>query len=806
MMKSLTSLLLLILLSLSPLRAVAETPASSVSPAAVQDAPSPLSPADAQRALEVLQNPAKRAALIDTLQTIAKAAPADVGTKTAPISTTPAGASTSAAKPATAASTPVVPLAPGSVGAQLLAAISAWLKALGGDIAAAAHSATDFPLLIAGIRQIAADPVARMAVLDALWRIVVVLGGALVAAWIGRLVLSRPAKALDSAAAAQGMIARHAAPASAGRAALVQAGEILRRLPAALARLALGLLPVAAFAGTAVLLMGSGLIPSDRARSIISTVAQAYILFRIITSVTAALVAPANAHDRLVRVDDHLAAYIELWIRRIATIAVFGVAFANVAFILGLGPAPRDLLVKLVALVAHLCLVIIVLQNRQRVAALIAAPAGARGASATLRNRLAETWHDIAIFVILALWLAWALAIREGLSNLTSIVLLSIGVLVGAWLATTAVLGILDRVFHVPPTVAQRYPGIEVRANRYYPLLRRVVIAAIVLIAAVVMLQVWGIDAVRWFRAGSIGGHLVAVAITICVTIALAILVWEFADAAIDRHLARLAAESAVARAARLKTLLPMLRTMLMIAILLVLGLTVLSQIGINIAPLLAGAGIVGIAIGFGSQKLVQDVITGLFLLLENAMQVGDWVTVSGLSGSVEKLSIRTIWLRAGDGSVHIIPFSSVSSVTNTNRGLGNAAVSVEVPWREDPDRVGAMLVDIAAGMRKEPAFEAFMLSDLQLWGVDKVDGSMVTIAGQIVCTDAGRWPVQREFNRRLKLRSQELGVDLYDPRRSFILREPPTEEPKETNDRRPPDRRTAGGGPVPFARDAERS
>ena len=179
---------------------------------------------------------------------------------------------------------------------------------------------------------------------------------------------------------------------------------------------------------------------------------------------------------------------------------------------------------------------------------------------------------------------------------------------------------------------------------------------------------------------------------------------------------------------------------------------------------MLAGAGILGVAIGFGSQKLVQDLITGIFLLLENAMQVGDAVTVSGLSGTVEALSVRTIRLRASDGSVHIIPFSAVTSVTNVNRGLGNAAVTVTVAYDEDTDRVSEELKAIVAGMRADPALSAMMLSDLQLWGVDKVDGASVTIAGQVVCTDSGRWPVQREFNRRMKRRFQELGIRVYNP------------------------------------------
>jgi small-conductance mechanosensitive channel len=207
----------------------------------------------------------------------------------------------------------------------------------------------------------------------------------------------------------------------------------------------------------------------------------------------------------------------------------------------------------------------------------------------------------------------------------------------------------------------------------------------------------------------------------------------------------------------------------------------ILSEIGVNIGPLLAGAGIVGVAIGFGSQKLVQDLITGIFLLLENAMQVGDNVTVSGLSGTVENLSVRTIRLRAGDGSVHIIPFSSVTTVTNVNRGLGNASVSVSVAAHENTDRVCDTLKDIVATMREEQDFTAKMLSDLQLWGVDKLDGASATITGQVVCTDSGRWSVQREFNRRMKLRFDELGIELYNPMQQTVaVRRFATTTPKD--------------------------
>jgi small-conductance mechanosensitive channel len=293
-----------------------------------------------------------------------------------------------------------------------------------------------------------------------------------------------------------------------------------------------------------------------------------------------------------------------------------------------------------------------------------------------------------------------------------------------------------------------------------------------------VLLEVWGIDALRWFDSGRIGGRLLSSLATIAVAAAIALLVWESVNAAIERHLSRLGREARYSRVTRLRTLLPMVRTSLMIAILTVVGLTAVSQIGVNIAPLLAGAGIVGVAIGFGSQKLVQDLITGLFLLLENAMQVGDFVTVSGLSGKVENLSIRTIRLRAADGSVHIIPFSAVTSVTNTNRGIGNASISVNVAYKEDTDRVGEVLKEIAAEMRQDAEFRSLIRGDLALWGVDKIDAGVVTILGQIECTDAGRWSVQREFNRRMKKRFQEFGIEIAAPTPLMIMQPLAPERP----------------------------
>jgi small-conductance mechanosensitive channel len=122
---------------------------------------------------------------------------------------------------------------------------------------------------------------------------------------------------------------------------------------------------------------------------------------------------------------------------------------------------------------------------------------------------------------------------------------------------------------------------------------------------------------------------------------------------------------------------------------------------------------------------------------------------------------------------VHIVPFSAVTTITNSSRGAGNAAVSVNVAYKEDTDRAGQILKDIVAEMRREGEYRQAIRGDLELWGVDKVDGSMVSIVGQIRCTDSGRWPVQREFNRRMKQRFQESGIEIASTGQTILMQIP---------------------------------
>jgi len=776
--------LVLFAAALFALPAFAQTAAAPSAPAAEKtDA---LTPAQARRALETLQDDTKRAQMIDTLRAIAKASPQQQN---------PA--------PAAPPAKPHIPLAADSLGAQLLLTVSEQVHDISSEIADVARSLTHFKAFYYWFLRTANDPYAYHQLFDTAWKLALVFGCAFIAEWLIFRLIRRPVALLEarlpqSAKAPQASIVMADPPSSIAdviaeperhrrRLSLTRAWQSLVRLPFVLGHLLLELLPVLVFIGVATALLGTEIGDLATTRLVILAVVNAYAFSRVLICAVRALAGPFG----LFRVRAETAAYIEIWARRILAVGVSGIAFANVALLLGLHYGGYLTVLRLVMLVVHLFIVVIILQCRKQVAELIRAPANRTGLAARLRNRAAGLWHYLAIAVDLALWAVWALNIHNGYSLLLQYFVGTIVVALVTRLATIVALGLIDRGFSIKPEILQRFPGLEARANRYLPLLRRIVASVIAFIGFVAMLEVWGVDAIVWFYGGEIGSRLLSAVVTIGIAAAAAAAIWEASNALLDRQVNLLTREGHYARAARLRTFQPMLRTALLCVIIAVVGLTALSEIGVNVAPLLAGAGIVGIAIGFGSQKLVQDLITGLFLLLENTVQVGDVVSVSGLTGTVENVSIRTLRLRAGDGSLHIVPFSAVTTITNASRGEGNAAVSVNVAYKEDTDRVGQILKDIVAEMRREAEYRHVIRGDLELWGVDKVDGSMASIVGQIRCTDSGRWPVQREFNRRMKRRFQESDIEVAPTSQKILLQIPAPDSAEASSNAAP--RRATG-------------
>jgi len=752
-------LLLPLLLCSAGLRAQGQKPASP--PVAATPA---ISAEQARSALDMLNDPKKRAAFTATLEAIvrAQAVPGVVA----------------AAPPEPAKEPPkegvVLPLAPDSLGAQVLVSGSAFVSQIGDQVLEAFNAVQSLPLLYGWVVVMATNPVARGVLEDASWRIALALVCAFAVEYALRRAFRRPIGRVEAIVRPQAERIAESddweARAEAGdlegpssRRRAVQLMARLRLLPRLLARLVLELAPVVGMVVVGHLIAGSILGGQTVSQLAILAVVDASALSTATLCLLRMILSPGKPALRLASVSEATAVRIMRAVRRLVLVAVFGYVLTEVSVLFGLSDIARDALQKAVGLVLHLQIPMIVLNNRDSVAGWLRSLEVSSDRLAKVRDRLASIWHWLALLLLAMGWLLWAIKVQQGYMTLLVHLLATIVVIALARFGLTVLLGGIERRLVVTPETSSRFPGIEARLHSYHPMASAVARLGVFVTTGLLLLQLYGLGPVTWLFSSTLGLRILSSAGTMGITLLLALIVWEGANAAMQGHLAHLQRDAQTARSARVRTLLPLLRTALLIAIGSVTILTVLSEIGVNIAPLLAGAGILGVAIGFGSQKLVQDLITGIFLLLENAMQVGDWVTVSGLSGTVEALSVRTIRLRAADGSVHIIPFSSVTSVTNVNRGIGNAAISVTVVYEEDTDKVVEEMKAIVAGMREDPIFAPRMLGDLQVWGVDKLDGAAVTLTGQVVCTDTGRWSVQREFNRRMKRRFQAVGIRLFN-------------------------------------------
>jgi small conductance mechanosensitive channel len=197
-----------------------------------------------------------------------------------------------------------------------------------------------------------------------------------------------------------------------------------------------------------------------------------------------------------------------------------------------------------------------------------------------------------------------------------------------------------------------------------------------------------------------------------------------------------------------------------------------LKEVGFDIAPILAGAGVIGLAVGFGAQNLVRDVISGLFMLMENQISVNDIAIINGTGGLVEQINLRTTVLRGLDGTVHVFPNGAITSLSNMTREFSYYVFDVGVAYKEDTDRVVEVLKEISEQMRQEDAFRHLILEPLDVLGVDKFAESAVVIKVRLKTVPSKQFDVGRAMNRRIKKRFDEEGIEIPFPHRSLYFGE----------------------------------
>lgn len=206
--------------------------------------------------------------------------------------------------------------------------------------------------------------------------------------------------------------------------------------------------------------------------------------------------------------------------------------------------------------------------------------------------------------------------------------------------------------------------------------------------------------------------------------------------------------------------------------------MTIMAQLGIDLGPLLVAAGVGGIAIGFGAQSLVKDVISGFFILLEDQIRVGDVVTIAGVSGLVEDVGLRTIALRDQTGDVHTVPNGTVSTVTNKTKDFSRYVFNVGVAYKEDVDQVMETLKEIGTTLKEDPEFGPDILEPLEMLGVDQFADSAVVIKCRITTKPIRQWAVGREMNRRIKKTFDARGIEIPFPHRTVYWG--PNQHPSE--------------------------
>jgi small conductance mechanosensitive channel len=673
--------------------------------------------------ISTLEDPARRQELISTLQALL-AAKAQAGAEE--------------------------PETPEDLVAPVLDAILSRTEVVGDVAISIADSLDQVPALLTWLQNQLLDPVRRLRWLDVAGHLGVMLGVGLLAYWGVGLALRRPRERVTRAPVGDAPVWRP-----------------LRLL----AWLGLLLLPIVAFVG-AIFAAAAAVQPSALVRSVMLPLLQGFVLAGVTIAVARVLFAPGNGAIRLVPLGDEAADHAFRAVRRIARTAIYGYFVLEAAQRLGMPWALHGFLLHLLFLIVLGMAIAVVVRYRRPVAEAIAS-LGDERRSRALRSLpwrgLAKVWHLLAIAYLAFIYLVWALKVPGGFETLLWGTLGTAVVAAVGW----GLLRLVDGVFESEPVVGEDVDGMaplaRSRAARYRPVARAVLRAAVIVLLAIVLLEIWGFEVLEWLRSDAgraFGAKLLTILLVVGVTLAL----WEMTSLAIERSISDTDGEGNLRLSNRTRTLLNIARNFLLVFLSLIALFLILSELGLNIAPLLAGAGVVGLAIGFGSQKLVQDIITGMFVLLADTIRVGDVVEVAGRSGVVENVTMRTVVLRDYGGNVHTIPYSSIDTVSNFTKEFSYAQFDIGVAYRENVDEVMEVMRQVGQEMNRDPYFRRLILEPLEVAGLDRFADSAVVIKARFKTRALKQWEVMREYNRRLKNRFDELGIEIPFPHRTHYF------------------------------------
>ncbi|AEV39140.1 Small-conductance mechanosensitive ion channel [Pseudovibrio sp. FO-BEG1] len=493
----------------------------------------------------------------------------------------------------------------------------------------------------------------------------------------------------------------------------------------------------------------------------------AFFLIEMSRVVIRFVFAPHRSAFRLLPFSDSEAVYWARHLILIVGILGFGVRLAvpmvGVNFSAQLAGSVR----VTVVLLCIVYLTTIILRSRLRVRDAIRVYADSfKGSnfSVQLFKGLGFVWHLLALLYVFAIMVAWLRTPLDAINYIaqtSAISLLVIFIGLGIMKLLTRVIrkgvDLHDALDHVLPTF-------EDRLNSFLPAVCAVLRVIVGICVVIGVLEVWGVGSFwQWIWTGdgiAFANAVMSAVIVILIGFALWLTIMSWIDL-------RILEREGKTVSSRTKTLFQLFSNALSILMIVMFTLLALSELGIQIAPLIAGAGVVGLAVSFGSQKLVQDVITGAFIQLENAMNEGDFVEVGGISGTVERLSIRSVRLRDLNGTSHIIPFSSVTSVSNSTRDFAYAVSVMGVGYDTDIE-VAKEAMHEAFRRLEETPHNVAILGELEMHGVTAFGDSAINIRARIKTLPGSQWAIGRAYNEYLKVVFDERSIDIPFPQVTY--------------------------------------
>lgn len=371
---------------------------------------------------------------------------------------------------------------------------------------------------------------------------------------------------------------------------------------------------------------------------------------------------------------------------------------------------------------------------------------------------LGHVWHLLAIAYFLVLFVLSQFDIGNSLNfmmtaTVKSLVVIGVGALISGQLTRW-----IFRRISLPDDVNRRYPMLERRINSYIPNGLKILRVMVVLTVTLLLFDAWHLINLYQWASSENGEKIVGGLVHILLILVIAVISWTLMASVIEHRLA-LELSNGIRPSAREPTLLTLFRNVLAIVISTITIMIVLSQVGINIAPLLAGAGALGLAISFGAQTLVKDVITGVFIQFENGMNTGEYVTVSGITGTVERMTIRSIGLRDDYGVYHIVPFSSITTLANYAREFGVYRANYSVSRDEDIDHVHEVLHQAVAALKQDEQVKSFLVGEPVFNGVVALGDRSFTTRVTVRTQALKQWVVQYALDRLVKIHFDQAGI-----------------------------------------------